>query len=221
MLIPTLCALLTKLLFSPKVAIDLHFRKCDRKYILWALLVPILYNLLAYMVLWLWHPDSFHPTLLLSNLPLLIPGIPFAFITALFEEIGWRGFLLPAMYQKWGIAAALILSAIIWWLWHLPLVLTGLYQHDAPLINKTIIFALAVLFIDICLAVIMLRSNSVWPATILHATHNYIDQMVLGPITSCNDRLAFVSETGYITLVWLFLSMLLILFVFPIREEYV
>lgn len=50
------------------------------------------------------------------------------------EELGWRGFALPRMEQRWsGLASALILGAI-WGTWHLPaFFIPGLPQNTFPL----------------------------------------------------------------------------------------
>jgi uncharacterized protein len=37
------------------------------------------------------------------------------------EEIGWRGFLLPRLLEKYGVIVASSLLGLIWFVWHLPL----------------------------------------------------------------------------------------------------
>lgn len=53
-----------------------------------------------------------------------LAAVVFAYIfvfTALGEEIGWRGFALPALQSRFsGFASSLVLG-VIWTLWHLPL----------------------------------------------------------------------------------------------------
>ena len=39
---------------------------------------------------------------------------------AIFEEIGWRGFLLPLLQQKYNAWIATIYLTVIWALWHIP-----------------------------------------------------------------------------------------------------
>lgn len=39
---------------------------------------------------------------------------------AIFEEIGWRGFLLPLLQQKYNAWIATIYLTLIWALWHIP-----------------------------------------------------------------------------------------------------
>ena len=55
-------------------------------------------------------------------------AIPFgAIINSVFafgEEVGWRGWLLPALHPL-GVWPALLLSGVIWGLWHSPLILLG------------------------------------------------------------------------------------------------
>lgn len=44
-------------------------------------------------------------------------------LSALWEEIGWRGFLLPILQQKYTPLKASIIIGFVWGLWHLPIFL--------------------------------------------------------------------------------------------------
>ncbi len=46
------------------------------------------------------------------------------FLPAFGEEIGWRGYMLPRLAQRYTPWKAVLIHGIIWWLWHLP-VLAG------------------------------------------------------------------------------------------------
>jgi membrane protease YdiL (CAAX protease family) len=49
---------------------------------------------------------------------LLLLGLPLNFVTALGEEIGWRGFLVPTLHERLKFAAVCLISGIIWATWH-------------------------------------------------------------------------------------------------------
>src|SRR5919112_2679689 len=63
------------------------------------------------------------------GMPLVGATIFFAFSvvpgSALGEEIGWRGYVLPRLQSRMSALSASLLIAPIWALWHLPLWLTG------------------------------------------------------------------------------------------------
>ncbi|MGE0568106.1 MAG: CPBP family intramembrane glutamic endopeptidase [Bacteroidia bacterium] len=50
------------------------------------------------------------------------------------EELGWRGYLLPKLMQ-YGKLKAYILLAIIWGLWHLPLITAGFMYPGSPILG--------------------------------------------------------------------------------------
>jgi len=58
-------------------------------------------------------------------------------LSALWEEIGWRGFLLPVLQEKYTPLKASILIGFVWGLWHLPI-----YLAINPYGDKTLIYFL-------------------------------------------------------------------------------
>src|SRR5262249_35098445 len=58
---------------------------------------------------------TFTPKLVIVFFAMMIADGPLG------EEVGWRGFLLPALLQKWGPILASIVVGIVWYLWHVPL----------------------------------------------------------------------------------------------------
>lgn len=48
-----------------------------------------------------------------------------------FEEVGWRGWLQPALEKKCGFIFATLINYAIWLVWHIPLCFVkGTYQYS-------------------------------------------------------------------------------------------
>lgn len=185
----------------------LNIRKCRVTYILLGVLIPLVYLLIPYMIYWKTHPDNFGYTgvalglILKDCLPMLIIGIFPNVISAMGEEIGWRGFLLPAVTERTGLNKALLVTGIFWACWHLPLLAFGDYMAGAPIWYKLPAFVLCILPVGIIIGGLTYMSKSIWPAAFLHAAHNNFDQAVFGVITRGDDMMYYVSETGFLTII--------------------
>jgi len=153
----------------------------------WALLgyvVPIAYALAAYGVVLLAG---------LSGLDLAKgpqDGLKFVFLgtlitlaTGLGEELGWRGYLVPALARTMSLGRVAVVSGVIWALWHAPLIILGGYNAGTPLPYALACFAVGVVAMSYPLAWLRLRSGSVWPAALFHASHNLYIQGFLDPVT--------------------------------------
>jgi membrane protease YdiL (CAAX protease family) len=86
------------------------------------------------------------------------------------EEIGWRGWLVPAL-RPLGTWPALILSGAIWGLWHSPIILLG-YNFGRTDITGILFMVGGCVAWGILLGWLRLRSASVWPAVIAHGSLN-------------------------------------------------
>jgi membrane protease YdiL (CAAX protease family) len=103
---------------------------------------------------------------------LTLPAAAFInLIPALGEELGWRGWLLPKLLPL-GAVPAILISGVIWGLWHAPLILLGYNYPDAPgWLGVTMMIGVCILFGAI-FGWLRLRSDSVWPAALAHAAFN-------------------------------------------------
>jgi membrane protease YdiL (CAAX protease family) len=64
--------------------------------------------------------------------PSLVTSFVISAITgAMGEELGWRGFLLPRLQQRFNALTSSLLVGVIWAIWHLPLWLLPGYGWDA------------------------------------------------------------------------------------------
>jgi len=86
------------------------------------------------------------------------------------EEWGWRGYLLPQLLSL-GQWPALIISGVIWGLWHAPIILLGYNYPTNPALGVVMMTAFCVL-VGIILGWTRLATGSVWPAVIGHGSIN-------------------------------------------------
>ncbi|MGI8729905.1 MAG: CPBP family glutamic-type intramembrane protease [Solirubrobacteraceae bacterium] len=64
--------------------------------------------------------------------------VPVALVAAVFvgslqEELGWRGYALPRLLDRWSAVPAALLVGVAWALWHLPLYAIVDGQERTPL----------------------------------------------------------------------------------------
>ncbi|MBO0596829.1 CPBP family intramembrane metalloprotease [Nesterenkonia sp. E16_7] len=90
---------------------------------------------------------------------------------AMGEELGWRGWLLPKLMPL-GTVPALLISGIIWGLWHAPLVLLGYNYASGPgWLGLSMMTGMCII-VGAVFGWLRLRSESVWPAALAHGSFN-------------------------------------------------
>lgn len=93
-------------------------------------------------------------------------------VPALGEELGWRGWLLPHLTGRAHVATAVVVSGVIWGLWHAPLVLLG---YNYPTASPGLALLTMVGFCTVVGAVfswLRLRSGTVWAPALAHGALN-------------------------------------------------
>ena len=143
--------------------------------------------------------DGFSWALLATNLS---TGLMMAFVFALCEEIGFRGYALPHLMHL-GSTRALLLSGLMFAIWHFPLLLLspvypvlGSWMIIGPILLLTLTFG------GVFYGYLRLNSKSVWPPSLAHGVINTsFEWLALFTATTSPLVLEYlVGETGLLTL---------------------
>ena len=111
---------------------------------------------------------------MVSYLKTVLSALAVFFIFALFEEFGWRGYLVPKLASI-GINGYLasVIVGVIWASWHLPFIreLTWLYSSE-DLLTFIPRFFLAMFAFSILYNEIRIITGTFWPAVLMHCIGN-------------------------------------------------
>jgi membrane protease YdiL (CAAX protease family) len=103
------------------------------------------------------------------------------------EEIGWRGYALPRLAARLGLARASLLLGIVWAMWHLPLFFVpGIDNYGQSLV----IFALQVTAISVPMAWLYRRTNgSLLLMMVMHGANNQARNIVPSAVPGATHAL--------------------------------
>lgn len=105
-------------------------------------------------------------------------------VWALGEELGWRGFLFPRLHQRFGFHGACLISGVIWALWHFPALLWADYNVGTNRFFAMTCFTAGVVGMAYIMGYLRLRSGSLWPCVLIHASHNTFVQGIYDQLTA-------------------------------------
>jgi len=92
---------------------------------------------------------------------------------ALFEEIGWRGWLLPRLAERSGTRNGIITTAIIWALWHIPFIWSGILSVEGLSAARTImVVPFGTFGAGLVIGWLWARTRSIWIAALAHGALN-------------------------------------------------
>lgn len=198
---------------------------------LWAWLVPVFLALLTGLLTWAFGAGRFDaqftqirqalqqapggaalPPLMvigLQSLAGLTVGALFNTIFGLGEELGWRGYLLPGLLGL-GQGKAILLSGVVWGIWHAPAILQGHNYPGYPLPGVFMMVVFCVLMGAI-FSWLYLWTRSPWAPALGHGSLNAIAGLPLlfladvnmlygGTLTSLIGWIPLLAFVGW--LVW-------------------
>ncbi|MDD4583506.1 MAG: type II CAAX endopeptidase family protein [Eubacteriales bacterium] len=113
--------------------------------------------------------------LLISVLQVAVIGPIINIIPTMGEELGWRGYLLPKLRKLFSERYALIISGVIWGLWHIPVIVMG-HNYGTDYVGYPWLGILAMIVFCVVLGVIegyiSIKLESAIPAAMIHSTVN-------------------------------------------------
>ncbi len=201
MLIPAICVVLTRIITKEgfRDAWILPNFKGHIRYYFIAWLVPAGLILLGSLANFLAFPDRFDPNMgylaevytaqglafdLDTQKAMMVIGLVQAvllspilnIITTTGEEWGWRGYLVPKLCEKLKILPTLLISGVIWGLWHAPLIAIVGHNYGFGYAGYPFTGILAMCLLSIALGTLFsyvsLKTRSCLPASVAHGTLN-------------------------------------------------
>lgn len=216
MWVPAVASIITRLVLREGFA-DVSFRPGGwpgLRAIGLAFVAPVIIGMTAYGTAWLtglaqftvpaggWFADITSPILRFGATVLVsmaVGGIV-GIVTAAGEEIGWRGYLLPRLVEA-GVPAPLVVSGIIWGLWHVPAILTGQYGAGPSPVLSAALFLIFAAGISVFWGSLRLRTGSVWSAVFGHAAWNAVIEGPFTGYTMGEGHALWVGEAGILVAV--------------------
>lgn len=109
------------------------------------------------------------------QLPLVLLAPLLNFLPCFGEEWGWRGYLLPKLRELFSMPVTLLISGLVWGLWHAPIIAIG-HNYGTDYVTYPIggILAMCVFttLVGAFMSYVTLRSGSVIPAVLAHGMLN-------------------------------------------------
>ena len=184
MWVPGLVGLVCSLMFTlPKRSFGLTVVG-RMEWVVFAVVSPGAILLLAYVPAWVTGLADFNlGGVSVRPLPFMLVG---AFLRALGEEIGWRGFLFPALRSIWAFNQSALVSGIIWAAWHFPAIIYGGLPYNSsglPIWYELTTIGITIVAMSYVLSYARERSGSVWIAALLHGVFNWFAARIVTPLT--------------------------------------
>jgi membrane protease YdiL (CAAX protease family) len=179
---------------------DVSFRFGGRRsllYVVAGVLLPIAVGFVAFGIAWgtglatfVGTPGAFLTSLLVAA----TVGTVGSAVSAAGEEIGWRGYMLTRLIDA-GVPAPVIVSGLIWGLWHVPLIAAGIiYGAHPSTALAVVVFMVSATSAGVVIARFRLETGSIWPPIAFHAAYNSVIQTAFTPATAGRDAPLWVGE---------------------------
>lgn len=212
------CAGMLTLKLNRRKLGELGWKWPSARYAAMSWFIPLLYGAIAYTIVWvsglggfpnrefmakLVEPMGLHASPAVSTIVYVLLTGSYGMIrgmaSALGEEIGWRGFLVPQLSKTFSFTSTALISGIVWSCWHYPILIWGDYNAGTPTWYGLTCFTVMVIGTAFVCAWMRLKTGSLWTGAILHASHNLYIQLIFTPLTRNTGKTAwFIDEFGVV-----------------------
>ncbi|HXT23469.1 MAG TPA: type II CAAX endopeptidase family protein [Candidatus Eisenbacteria bacterium] len=195
---------------------ELGWKWPEKKYAIQSWFMPLLYAFITYAIVWCFRLGGFpnhefmetiaarmglRTSPIISTVVYVLLagsfGLAKSLGSALGEEIGWRGFLVPELFKNLGFTGTALVSGVVWACWHYPLLIWSDYNSGTPTWYGLTCFTVLVMAISFMFAWMRLRSASLWTGALLHASHNLYIQGIFTPLTRNTAKTVwYIDEFG-------------------------
>ncbi len=198
---PAIAAFMTLKIKGRQIS-SLNWKWGNWKYIRWSYIIPAIYGVITYLLIWIfgfgslanqeiiinWGKElglfgigTLNPTAITIIAIILLGTVEVirASATTLGEEIGWRGFFIYELRKVLSFTGVSIFSGIIWAAWHWPL----LVYYSNNVLLEFITFFTVIISMSFIMTYYTFKSKSLWPAVIFHAVSNVYIQKIMPSLT--------------------------------------
>ena len=97
---------------------------------------------------------------------------------ALGEEVGWRGYMMPRLKERFGLLNGRLLGGVVWGVWHWPLMLLVGYEYGtnylgAPVLGL-VVWCVVCFALNTLLDLLYEKTGCIWVPAIAHGAFNAI-----------------------------------------------
>jgi len=179
---------------------DLGARPAIKKNIRWYLVSLLAYPIAIGLALFLGSlisASSISQFSMGSFIQAALPAMVIFFFFALFEEVGWRGYLAPKMYSLGiNVYVAHALVAVVWASWHLPYIRELSTYTTEGLATYIPRFYLGAFAFSIVYGEIRMITATFWPAVLMHWVGNTIANPLVAGFVSFSAGKEYLGSVG-------------------------
>ena len=108
-------------------------------------------------------------------------------VPALGEEVGWRGYMMPRLKERFGLLNGRLLGGVVWGVWHWPLMLLVGYEYGtnylgAPVLGL-VVWCVVCFALNTLLDLLYEKTGCIWVPAIAHGAFNAIAALLQVLIT--------------------------------------